>query len=822
MKKIFLFIMILTIFSVSVEAQEVYNYEKKADRYYFSYSFDKAIVNYQLVKYLSLSAKRKLADCYHKIDQPILAEKIYLDILNAPSGILPEDYYNYSMACKTNGKYTEADNWMNRFAELKPTDLRVIDYISNKIKLTDLSKNTDKVTINQLAINTDALDFGASYYKNKIVFSSSRLNMSLGNKKYNWTRKPFWNMYVSDTSEGQLMEPILFDENLNENLNNGPASFSNDGNFMAYTRNKYHDRSKDRVVELQIYFSSYQNGAWLTPEPFILNNPNYSVGQPCLTKDGNTMYFTSDMPGGYGKADIYSISKNDKGEWQNAINLGKAVNTEGDDMFPFITDNGVKLFFASDGHFGLGGLDIFSCAINKNGYDQVTNLGAPINTQYNDYGFIINETSGKGYFSSDRIGGKGGDDIYAVAIADPDVIFSIYAPMNIPVQRSVRETFPLRNYIFFNKNETTIPDRYVLLTKNEVAKFSEEQLSVFSYKELANRSKRQLVVYYNVLNILGDRMKKNPSSTITLVGSSENGPEEGRLMATSVKDYLTTNFEITSQRIFLEGRKKPKIPSEQPGGQLELDLLHEGDRRVSVESNFPVILKEFELRTENLVPAKRTNDTSISSSILFAVTGAKDLFTSWSLAIKDSVRDIQIFGPYTEDQISISKNLIVDPILNEGSYLVTMIGQTKYGRTIKKEAPLHVVKSRSQAIEEMMRFSIIFEFDDPESILIYKKYLSEIVIPKIPINGTVILSGYTDIIGDKEHNYQLSFQRMKTVRTIIANCLQKLDRQDVVFEEHWYGEDEVASPFANRFPEERFYNRTVIIDIIPKTKNLLN
>jgi outer membrane protein OmpA-like peptidoglycan-associated protein len=132
---------------------------------------------------------------------------------------------------------------------------------------------------------------------------------------------------------------------------------------------------------------------------------------------------------------------------------------------------------------------------------------------------------------------------------------------------------------------------------------------------------------------------------------------------------------------------------------------------------------------------------------------------------------------------------------------------------------LHVVILTEQRIEEMMRFSITFEFDDSESILIYKKYLTDIVIPKIPLNGKVILYGHTDIIGDEEHNSQLSLQRMRTVRTIIENSLQKTGRKDVVFEEYWYGEDEVASPFANKFPEERFYNRTVIIDIIPKTRN---
>jgi outer membrane protein OmpA-like peptidoglycan-associated protein len=819
MKNLFLFILIVNGLCVNVFAQEEYNYEKKGDRYYFGYSYNKAIIKYNLAKHLSLSAQRKLADSYYQTDQLIKAEKVYLGIINAPKDILPEDYYNYAMACKANGKYVEADKWMLVFEKLKPTDLRAIDYMSHKIELQNLLKNTNDYTIDHLAINTKALDFGASYFKNKIVFSSSRANALLQKKDYNWTGRPFWKMYVSDIKDGQLTDPILFNEGLSSDLNDGPASFSHDGNFMAFTRNKNHDKSKDRIVELQIYFSCYQNGAWSKPIPFILNNPNYSIGQPCLTSDGKTMYFTSDMPGGFGKADIYSISKNEKGEWANAKNLGKEINTEGNDMFPFITEDQGQFYFTSDGRFGLGGLDIFSCSINQSGFGKVTNVGAPVNTQSNDYGLILNEATGKGYFSSDRMGGSGGDDIYAVTISEPDIRFSIISPINLPVQQRISEIFPLRNYIFFNKNEISIPNRYTSLSKVQVENFTEEQLSVFSDFALENRSKRQLVVYYNVLNILGYRMKINPSATITLVGSSENGKEDGWAMATSVKNYLTTKFEIQADRIFMEGRNMPKIPSKKPGGQLELALLQEGDRRVSVESSFPDILKEFQIGpaiSMQSINQPAVTPPPINSPVLFTVAGAKDALTSWSLEMTDSVGVVQKFGPYTETQIAISGTSIMGSSLKEGKFRVTMIGQTKYGRELKKEAPLYIKLVTTPVIEDILRFSVIFEFDDSNSILIYNKFLSEIVTPKIPIDATVVLYGHTDIIGEKIHNNALSLQRLRTVRTIIENSLQKAGRTDVRFEEHWYGEDEDSSPFANILPEERFYNRTVIINIIPK------
>jgi hypothetical protein len=141
---------------------------------------------------------------------------------------------------------------------------------------------------------------------------------------------------------------------------------------------------------------------------------------------------------------------------------------------------------------------------------------------------------------------------------------------------------------------TEIPDRYVLLRKDQVKDFKEEQLEVITPKKVSGRSKRQLIVYYNILNILGDRMGKNPLTTIKLVGSSEKGPEDGKEMALSVKQYLTRAFGIADRRISMEGRYKPKIPSEQPGGLLEFVLLREGDRRVSVESSSPELLMEFQ------------------------------------------------------------------------------------------------------------------------------------------------------------------------------------------------------------------------------------
>ena len=399
---------------------------------------------------------------------------------------------------------------------------------------------------------------------------------------------------------------------------------------------------------------------------------------------------------------------------------------------------------------------------------------------------------------------------------DGEVQFSVNQPENVLVENRVREVFPLRNYIFFNVGSTEIPSRYVLLTKDQVKDFKEDQVQFSTSNNVSGRSERQIIVYYNVINILGDRMQKNPSSTIKLVGSSEKGPEDGSAMAQSVKDYLTSVFSINSSRITVEGRTKPIIASEQPGGTNELILLREGDQRVTIESNSPELLMEFQSGDAPLKPIEiySTPSTSNSDEITFNVAGSKEVFSTWFLELKDENGKVKKFGPYTEDKAIISRKLILQN-QKQGNFNVKMTGTTLTGKTVTKDATVYILPYVAPKVQESIRFSVIYEFNESRSIAIYEKYLTEIVTPKIPIGGTVIIKGYTDIIGEDNYNQNLSLARANDVKSIIEKSLAKSGRNDVKFEIHGYGEDESKSPFENKYPEERFYNRTVVIDILP-------
>ena len=405
-------------------------------------------------------------------------------------------------------------------------------------------------------------------------------------------------------------------------------------------------------------------------------------------------------------------------------------------------------------------------------------------------------------------------------VADREVQFTVNSPNNIPGETRMTEVFPLRNYVFFNEGSSEIPNRYVSLTQSQAKDFKEDQLETFAPKNLSERSKRQMTLYYNILNILGHRMQENPASTITLVGSSNNGNTDGLTMAESVKTYLVNIFAINASRITTKGQNKPNIPSEQPGGTQELVLLREGDRRVSIESNSPELLMEFQsgpnapLKPVQIVPSQVA---PVESYVTFNNKGAGEALSSWSLQITDEQGKVQSFGPYTEEEVKIPGNLILGS-RPEGDYKVKMIGQTKSGKIVEKETPVHMVLWTPAKMEEGTRFSIIYEFNSSEAIAMYEKYLTEVVTPKIPMGATVIIKGHTDIIGEEVHNQELSLARANDVKTIIQNSLSKAGRNDVKFEVSGYGENENNSPFDNKTPEERFYNRTVIIDIIPVVK----
>jgi outer membrane protein OmpA-like peptidoglycan-associated protein len=402
-------------------------------------------------------------------------------------------------------------------------------------------------------------------------------------------------------------------------------------------------------------------------------------------------------------------------------------------------------------------------------------------------------------------------------VAPNNVRLAVFAPANIPVERRANETFPLRNYVFFDLESTKIPKRYVVLNKTEVQDFKTEQLEVLEPKRETGRSNRQLNVYYNVLNILGDRMQENPNTKIRLVGSSEKGAADGKEMAESVKTYLIEVWSIDPERMTTNGGTKPLVPSEQVGGTLDLVRLREGDRRVTIETSSPELLMEF--RSGNDAPLKPVvlsvvQAAPAESFVSFSVTDPDKQLKTWSFEVKDDQGAVQQYGPYTQTTVTVPGKTLMGTRL-KGRFLITMTGVRKVGPDVIADTSVQMVQWTPDVYEKVNRYSVIYEFNNSKSIQAYDDYLSKVVVKKIPANGRVFINGYSDNIGEAEYNRMLSLERAQDVQRIMKKALKAEGRNDVTFMVEGHGEESGAMPFDNKYPEERFYNRTVFIDILP-------
>jgi len=419
MKKEILIALVLLVTSFSFAQNGVV---KQAHKMYDNMAYAKAIDLYEYAVEKNVKDPmilRNLADSYEKIRAFEEASKYYAQLVQM-EGSVPSDYLNYAQNLKTVGNYSESKTWMSKFASAVGSDSRAIKHNAAGNYEVDLKKNADRYNITALNINTPGMDWGPSVYGNKLVFASNRSVLPTTRRKHSWNNRSFLDLYEGQlTTEGNVQNPQLVNGKLNTKYHEGGSCFSPNGETIWFTRNNYYEKkvgkTTEQVINLKIYSVSKDvNGQWSNELKFPHNSNEYSVGHPTLTKDGKTMYFTSDMPGGMGGKDIWKCSLDDSSEWSVPVNCGD-VNTEGDEMFPFIAEDGT-LYFASNGHVGLGGLDVFAATGSGTNWS-VENMGYPLNDAWDDFALVLrNET--EGYFSSNRPGGQGSDDIYKF-IMDP-------------------------------------------------------------------------------------------------------------------------------------------------------------------------------------------------------------------------------------------------------------------------------------------------------------------------------------------------------------------------------------------------------------------
>ncbi len=393
---------------------------EKAQKSFDSHAYAVSIENYEnLVEkgYSDEQIYKNLGDANYQNANYSEAANWYSKLFKLKQTTIDADYmYRYAQSLKSSKEYAASDIWMQKFKVVKSADVRAIKIAADPDYMEEIEKRSGRYDIKNLAVNSAASDFSPTFNGEQLVFSTARDSGTVTRYIHQWNNKPFLNLYSASPSEnGDYNNAVKLDKNTNKKTHESSAVYTKDGTTVYFTRNNSENgnfsRDAEGVSRLKIYRATVQNGTWTNIVELPFNSDAHSAAHPALSSDEGKLYFASDMVGTVGQSDIFVVNINNDGSIGAPVNLGNVINTEARETFPFVTADNV-LYFASDGHPGLGGLDVFATSIEDMGDLYIVNTGKPINSEQDDFAFIINNETKKGFFSSNREGGKGSDDIY--------------------------------------------------------------------------------------------------------------------------------------------------------------------------------------------------------------------------------------------------------------------------------------------------------------------------------------------------------------------------------------------------------------------------
>jgi outer membrane protein OmpA-like peptidoglycan-associated protein/tetratricopeptide (TPR) repeat protein len=393
---------------------------EKANNKFNNMAYIDAISIYEKVAekgYKSTELFKKLGDSYYFNSEFEKAYKWYNQLVALKNAKIPSEYYyRYAQTLKAVGKYPEANTILQKFNSLSKNDIRA-NLLSNNTNYLDIIKNNSgRYTIKDAGLNSLFSDYGPAFLGDKIVFASTRDTSGFFKREHSWTNQAFSDLYSSKwISDSTKSKPTKLSKAVNSKFNESTPAFTKDGTTMYFSRNNFKKGKKGKdsknTTLLKIYKATLKDSLWAEITELSFNSDQYNTAHPALSSDEKTLYFASDRPGSLGQSDIYRVAINEDGSFGTPENLGPNINTEGKESFPFVS-NQEELYFSSDGHPGLGGLDVFVTKINQDKtFSNPMNIGEPVNGSTDDFAFIIN-ADGKGFFTSNRAGGKGYDDIY--------------------------------------------------------------------------------------------------------------------------------------------------------------------------------------------------------------------------------------------------------------------------------------------------------------------------------------------------------------------------------------------------------------------------
>jgi len=428
MKSIITALSLILVFSVSAIAQK--NYKKEADVAFSGYKYYQAIEMYKkaYTKEKSKEVKSEIlfqiAECYRLKEDGKQASVWYKKAIKAKYDD-PIALKHIADIYKKQGKYEDAIVAYNKYKAANPADKNAANGIKSSETAKEWMDNPTRFVVNPMPLlNSEDMDFSPIFSdrKNQIIYFTSTRQGSTGTEVSDVTGKNFSDIYWSKVDKkGKWSEPTLLNETVNSPASEGSACLNKKKNVIYFTRCGV---EKKGVMGCSIYTAKKAGTKW-GPETVIeIAADTFAVGHPAISTDDKTLVFASDMDGGQGGKDLWFITYDKKAKsWSEPTNLGSTINTPGDEMFPFIRENG-ELYFSSNGHSGMGGLDIFKAeSKGVNQWGKAENVKYPMNSSSNDFGIVFMGASDRGFLTTDREGGKGGDDIWSFNL--PPMLFSL-------------------------------------------------------------------------------------------------------------------------------------------------------------------------------------------------------------------------------------------------------------------------------------------------------------------------------------------------------------------------------------------------------------
>ena len=444
---------------------------KKAAQYYKNLDYVQAINAYESIAKKGVEPQElleNLGNAYYYNADYQQANKLYAKLFegkdtktNKPFNIKPEYYYRYAQTLKTVGDYDNSDKIMDKFVELVgKQDTRAALFLKNRDYQAEIKRNSGRLELNLLKINTKKSEYGTAFYGDNIVYATSKSGFL--KRRSDWTGDNFYSLYEANTDSLKATKKAKLN-GINTKFNESTAAFTKDGNTMYFTRNNFINNevktNGDQTVLLKIFKATKdKNGKWGDVQEMPFNSNIHSVAHPALSPDGKYIYFSSDMKGTLGSSDIYR-AKILKSGYGKPENLGDRINTSGRESFPFISDDNV-LYYSSDGFPGLGGLDIYAVKLDEEGnpITKPVNIGRPANSAEDDFCYVINSQTKIGYLTSNRPEGKGSDDIYSFYEHTPLHFTCQYSLSGVVKDADTKQIIPMAKVTLWGANNTLLEE----------------------------------------------------------------------------------------------------------------------------------------------------------------------------------------------------------------------------------------------------------------------------------------------------------------------------------------------------------------------------